>query len=322
LDLEEQERSSFRYSYSVYQMEYSRNLCFKRGSDLDAIYQRLVDLSRHSIQIEKVKTIFGTQRRRFRRRHKTKNLEVTSAQIGVEKHAYDLTVFRVQYGKLAVRIYDKGERLLRIEAVAHNTRYLKCGKVIANLPKLIVALRDVVLRFLNVLSWAHTGFLDRGALDELPQASQYGNRRVAGIDVNQRRARYVIQAVMALAPRNKGFSTSDLACQVRKLTGLVTADYGSRQAAYDLLKLRAKAIVSKIGKTRRYIVEQAQLKSIATLVVLQDKIIKPLFQAMQPADTPADDPMQSQIQNQLDHHYQNLRQELIATLNTIGIAIA
>ena len=42
-------------------------------------------------------------------------------QVTVERHVYDLTVFRVQFGRLAVRIYDKGERLLRVEAVAHDT---------------------------------------------------------------------------------------------------------------------------------------------------------------------------------------------------------
>src|SRR5580658_1690942 len=159
LNLEEQERTGFQYSYSAYQIEYSRNISFKRGSDLDAIYQRLVDLSRNSFQIEKIKTIFGTKRRSSRRKYKTKSRIAMGAQITVEKHEHNLTVFRVQFGHIAIRIYDKGDRLLRVEAVAHDTRQLKCGKVIANLPKFIAALRDMVIRFLNALSWAHTAFL-------------------------------------------------------------------------------------------------------------------------------------------------------------------
>lgn len=319
LDLKEQQQSDFRYAYSAYQIEYSRNLSFKRGSDLDAIYQRLVDLSRNSLQIEKVKTIFGTTRRGSRRKYKTKARVALGAQVTVEKHAYNLTVFRVQFGRLAVRIYDKGERLLRVEAVAHDTRQLKCGKVIANLPKLIAALRDIVIRFLNVLSWAHTAFLDQGALDELPQASQFGNRRVAGIDISRSRARHVVEAIIALATRNTGFSTSDLARQVRRITGWDAAVYGSRQAAYDLLKLRAKAIVAKVAKTRRYIVQRAQLQTIATLVVLRDKVIKPLFQA---AHTPMEDATQHQPLSQIDQHYQNLQQELHAAFKTMGFAFA
>ena len=38
LDLDEQARSRFRYRYSCYQLEYSRNLVFRRGTTLDQVY--------------------------------------------------------------------------------------------------------------------------------------------------------------------------------------------------------------------------------------------------------------------------------------------
>ena len=316
LDLEEQKRTGFQYSYSVYQIEYSRNLSFKRGSDLDAIYQKLVDLSRNSFHIEKVKTIFGTQRRSSRRKYKTKTRVVMAAQVTVEKQAYDLTVFRVQLGKIAIRIYDKGEHLLRIEAVAHDTRQLKCGKVITNLPKLITALRDMVIRFLNALSWAHTAFLEDGALDEIPQPTQFGNRRVAGIDMHRSRSRHVVEAVIALATRNTGFSISDLAQQVQRATGWDAQTYGPRQAAYDLLKLRAKQVVTKIDNTRRYIVEKPKLQTIATLVIIREKVVKPLFAAANRTSSVT----QAQHNNPIDQHYITLQEELSAMFKTIGIA--
>jgi hypothetical protein len=314
LNLEEQERTGFQYSYSAYQIEYSRNISFKRGSDLDAIYQRLVDLSRNSFQIEKIKTIFGTKRRSSRRKYKTKSRIAMGAQITVEKHEHNLTVFRVQFGHIAIRIYDKGDRLLRVEAVAHDTRQLKCGKVIANLPKIIAALRDMVIRFLNALSWAHTAFMDQGALDELPQPSQLGNRRVAGIDINRSRTRHTVEAVIALSTRHNGFSISDLAKQVRQITGWDDATYGLRQATYDLLKLRAKDIVTKVDKSRRYIVQKTKLQTIATMVIVREKVVKPLFSASQKTD---DEIMQIQPCNQLDQHYLNLQRELRAAFATM-----
>ena len=318
LALDEQERTGFQYSYSVYQIEYSRNLSFKRGSDLDAIYQRLIDLSRNSFQIEKIKTIFGTKRRGVRGKHKSKDHKATGAQVTVEKHAYNLTVFRVQFGRVAIRIYDKGERLLRIEAVAHDTRQLKCGKVIGNLPKLISALRDMVVRFLNALSWAHTAFLDTGALDEFPQATQFGTRRVAGIDIHRSRSRHVIEAVIVLATKSTGFSISDLAKQVQRATGWDEAAYGPRQAAYDLLKLRAKAIVNKISKARRYIVDKAKLQTIATLVIVREQVVKPLFAA---SNVLEQDLITVQPNNPIERHYLNMRRELCAAFATMGVAI-
>jgi len=316
LDQDDQTRTGFQYSYSIYQIEYSRNLCFKRGKDLDAIYQQLVDLSRNSFQIEKVKTIFGTQRRSSRRRRKTKDRQAIPVQTTVEKLKHNLTVFRVQFDQVAIRIYDKDERLLRVEAVAHDTRQLKCGRVIANLPKLINALRDMVYRFLNALSWAHTAFLDNGALDELPMPTQFGNRRIAGIDLHRQRARHVVEAVIALATKSTGFAISDLAKQVQQATGWDHHIYGPRQAAYDLLKLRAKQVVVKLDHTRRYIVQKAQLQTIATLVLLREKVIKPLFAASR--STIGD--LNDRHITKTDQHYLILQRELRDALTTMGLA--
>ena len=32
---------------------------------------------------------------------------------------YDLTIFKLHCGKLTLKIYTKGERVLRVEAIAH-----------------------------------------------------------------------------------------------------------------------------------------------------------------------------------------------------------
>ena len=38
LDFAEQERSHFRYDYSVYQIKYSRNLLFKVGGQMEQVF--------------------------------------------------------------------------------------------------------------------------------------------------------------------------------------------------------------------------------------------------------------------------------------------
>jgi len=56
LDLEEQKRSVFSYHYSVFQMEYSRNLLFQSGQQMDQIFQALIDRSRSPLDLDRVKT--------------------------------------------------------------------------------------------------------------------------------------------------------------------------------------------------------------------------------------------------------------------------
>ena len=51
LDLEEQERSGFRYGYSVYQAEYSRNLLFKSGAQMEDLSGRILDRTRSRLDI-------------------------------------------------------------------------------------------------------------------------------------------------------------------------------------------------------------------------------------------------------------------------------
>ena len=67
LDSEEQGRSRFRYQYSGYQLEYSRNLLFKRGATLDEVYQSMIERTRRLLDVDKLKTIFGWNRLRCHR---------------------------------------------------------------------------------------------------------------------------------------------------------------------------------------------------------------------------------------------------------------
>jgi hypothetical protein len=43
LDVDEQARSGFGYGYSVHQAEYSRNLLFTVGAQMDRVFDRVVD---------------------------------------------------------------------------------------------------------------------------------------------------------------------------------------------------------------------------------------------------------------------------------------
>lgn len=60
IDLDEQQSSSFRYSYSIYQIEYSRNLLFKYGGDMDQVFNRMVDRTRSRLDVPKLRPCSAT----------------------------------------------------------------------------------------------------------------------------------------------------------------------------------------------------------------------------------------------------------------------
>jgi hypothetical protein len=277
LDLQEQERSGFHYSYSVYQAEYSRNLLFKRGRTMDEVFNGLIDRTRAPLDIKMVKTIFGYKRRPFKKSNKGKKPRF---EIVVERPTYDLTVFKVHFGKLTVKIYSKGERVLRIEVIVHNTRELRCGKVIERFPQITQLLKGILERFLRVLRAVDVSFISSSTLEIWPLPSKVGASRVGGVDVNQPRIRAVMKAVTALSLNPKGFTASELAGKVREIRRDPHMQYHPRQASYDLKKFRGKGLVRMIGRSRRYEATRDGLPMMAGFMVLREKVLMPLLSGM------------------------------------------
>ena len=169
----------------------------------------------------------------------------------IERPAYDLTLFKVHFGLLTLKGYTKGERVLRFEAIVHNTKTLKTGRALEKFPEIIARLAGMAERFCTMLDCVDTGFIPDGLLDELPLPAQLGATRTGGIDLNKPRMRAVLAAALALAIAPGGFTVADLAARVRAMTG--QDGYTIRNAAYDLRKLRGKHLADKPGRTRRYL---------------------------------------------------------------------
>jgi hypothetical protein len=313
LDLEEQKRSRFHYQYSNYQIEYSRNLVFEVGGYMEQVFQALIDRSRAPLDLKTISTILGYQRRpRYRKRkERSDQWEVT-----VEKPTYDLTIFKLYCGKLTLKIYTKGERVLRIEAVAHNTQQLDCGRSLEKFPEIVSRLKSILERFMNALSCIDQCFIAEETLEQLPAPAQVGKTKVGGIDFNKARMRWVAQSVLALSPSPRGFTASQLAEQVCRLSGQSQSQYGPRRAAYDLKKLRGKQIVCRIGKTTRYEAIPEGARAIAALVVLRDKAIKPLLAAAQQHRRSR----RPRNPSPLDIHYQTIRESMRGLFHELGIA--
>jgi len=124
---------------------------------------------------------------------------------------------------MTLKLYDKDSRVLRVEAIVHNAKGLRCGRSIEKLPIMLEKPQKMVIDFLNVVQAAHKSFLPDDALDSLIVPSQRGQRRLAGVDLQNPRMRAVCDVVLALAPKPGGFSTSDLTdktCMLLKITPL------------------------------------------------------------------------------------------------------
>ena len=297
----------------MYQVEYSRNLLFQRGSQLEQVFQRLIDRTRARLDVRQVRTLFGARRRPHGHgtRHSAPRFEVV-----VETLAYDLTVFKIHFGNLTLKAYTKGEHVLRIEVTVHNTHELRCGRVVARFPTIVTRLRGMLERFMTTLDCVDTAFISDQTMDQLPLPSRLGKTRVGGVDLNNPRIRTALSAVLALAPSPAGFSATDFRAKVQSMTGQSDGDYTLRQAAYDLKKLRAKDLITKLGRSRRYQLSPPSMRAITALLVLREHVIAPLLAG---ARTPPR-ASKSATWTFVDQHYQQLRLDMQPLFQELGIA--
>jgi hypothetical protein len=297
LDLAEQERSGFRYGYSVYQAEYSRNLLFKSGAQMEALFDRILDRTRSRLDIPAIRTLFGLKTRP----HRTRKDGPPAQEIVIEKPRYGLSWFRISFGRLQLKAYTKGEHVLRFEATVHNAKELRCRRSLEYFDQIIDRLAGMADRFAAALDCADIGFLPDGLLDELPLPAQAGASRIAGVDLNKPRIRAALAAALALSPAPGGFTVAEHAARVRQITG--HDGYTIRQAAYDLRKLRGKQLIGKPARTRRYHVPPDSARIIAALLALRDHVIAPILAGVRSPRMGR----KPKIWTVIDRDYENLR---------------
>ena len=311
LDVADQRSSAFAYDYSIYQVEYSRNLLFENGARMQRVFDAIVDRTRSRLDVKVLKTMFGTKTRPHRNR--AGGPPRLEAVIGTP--TYDLTNFKVHFGRLTLKAYTKGEHVLRVEAICHNTVDLHCGRVLERWGYVTERLLGMADRFCSGLDCVDVAFIADGVLDELPVPCQLGATRVGGIDLNKERIRHALAAVLALAVSPVGFSVGEFTAKVRTMTGAADEDYTVRQGAYDLRKLRAKELVHKPERSRRYHVPTDAARTITGIVTLRDHVMAPVLAGIR-------SPRQGRKPSawtQVDRDYEQLRIGMQTLLSDLAI---
>jgi hypothetical protein len=312
LDTDEQKRSQFSYQYSVYQVEYSRNFLFHNGGKLEQVFQGWIDRTRSRLDLKRLKTIFGAKGRP----HQTRKGNPPRLEATVERPRYDLTIFKLHFDQLTLKAYSKGERVLRFEAVVHNTRQLRLGRLLERFTAIVLRLQQILEQFLNNLHAMDQTFISDDMLDQLPAPAQLGKTRVGGIDLNKPRTRAVLAAALSLACCPGGFTSRQFADTVQSMRNPTLENYDARRAAYDLKKLRAKSLLGKVGDSHRYFISPEAIRSIAALVTLREKLLRPLLAGI-------GKPRQGRKPKNwspLDQRYEVLRQDMFLLFDHLRIA--
>ena len=292
-------------------MEYTRNLIFTSGRRMEQLFDTIVDRTRARLDIPAVRTLFGVGQRPRR-----PDPDLSPAKgWSIQRSQWNLTIFKIHFGLLTLKAYTKGERVLRFEAIVHNTTALHTGRALDKFGAIVTRLTGMVDRFTSMLDCVDVGFLPDGILDQLPQPSQIGAVRVGGLDTNKPRTRAAMTAVTALAIAPDGFTVADFAAQVRGRTGeRIHRPPGRPTTCASSAANSSSSNPARAAATR---CPTDAARTVTALTTLRDHVIEPVLAGVRkPVGRPPN------AYTRIDRDYDTLRTGLRTLFADLGIRTA
>jgi hypothetical protein len=260
------------YRYSMAQMELATDVVFKRSSPLMALFQRACELGVLVGGAERTTQLFG---RRIDRRYQGK------LQTVLDQREAGHPVLRWYYQTSFAKNYTRGDdhhadRILRAETCSNDTRHFGVGRRLDNLPLLRQKLAATNERTLALQAALLASSVDTGQLASLANPTLVGQRRVPGVKLHDDRVIRLLETLLHPAAFATEWTTRELHARVLARHQLADNDYRLSQLRYDLAKLRAKGLVQRLGRTRRYRLTPSGAKVGVLLVNLHTRLLGPL----------------------------------------------
>src|SRR5206468_4400239 len=167
-------------------------------------------------------------------------------------------------------------------------------------------------------------FVDRGQLHNLTQPTVLpSGKRIPGLKLDHPRQLALMHALVCFAHIAAGntFTTAELYPYVLAALQTSAAHYSLASLRYDLRKLRAKHLVEKLPKSRRYRLLPQGYSICLVFLKLFERVYSPLTAGLlQPYR--ADSKLQDHKRTQLDRLYQKIVDDLDELLHAVGLKVA
>jgi len=252
------------------QIEYCDNLIFSRRAAVDELSQRLIDANRTIGQPNKISVIFG---RKIQKNHAGK------LQTVIEDLDLPNPVIRSHYKNGFIKQYVRDDSNLRTEPATNNVTDYGVGKALENLPELKGKLSGIIDRYHDVQQDILESFVDRGQLQTLIQPTVLPNgKRIPGLKLDHPRQLALMHALVRFShlAAQDSFSTAEVHADTAEALGRTTTDYTLGSLRYDLSKLRAKGLVQRLDRSRRYRLTPDGYRICVVYLKLFEKLYAPL----------------------------------------------
>jgi DNA-binding transcriptional ArsR family regulator len=277
--------------------------------------ERLLDANRTIGQPNKITVIFG---RRITKQYRGK------LQTVIEDMDLPNPVIRSHYGNGFVKQYVRDHLLLRTEPASNNVNDYGCKKAVENLPQVRKSMSAVIDNYHNVQQDILETFVDRGQLRRLAEPTVLPNgKRIPGLKLDHPRQLALMHALVRfshIAAQNT-FTTSEVYADTLAALEVSSRDYSLASLRYDLSKLRAKGLVEKVPRSRRYRLLRPGYSVCLVFLKLFEKIYAPLTAGLL-SPVSGDTRLQQQKRSQLDRLYLRVTDDLNKLMDAVGLKAA
>ena len=294
------------------QIEFCDNLIFDRRTALDKLGERLLDANRTTGQPNKITVIFG---RKISTHYRGK------LQTEIEDMNLPNPVIRSHYRNGFIKQYVRDHVILRTEAASNNVNDYGLNKAVEHLPALRDKLSAINDRYLDVQQDILETFVDRGQLQRLatPTITPTG-KRIPGLKLDHPRQLALMHALVRFAhiPAANTFSTAEIYPHVIAALAATSKPYRLSSLRYDLSKLRAKGLVEKLTRSRRYRLPAEGYSVCLIFLKLFERVYAPLAAGLL-LPVPGDTTLAHSKRSNLDRLYQRVADDLADLVRTVGL---
>jgi hypothetical protein len=266
--------AGYWWDLSMRQVEVSRTIVFDAPRHARSFFESPVADNLDLGRPESVEIIFGRAGGR-----KARGVFKTA----IDRYTEGVTV-NVSYRHSRVKQYLKDGRALRVETVVNDAYDLGCQRLLPNFDDLQAKARAINQRLLDAERAGQGTVLASPAFERVAQPTvDGGGRRAPALRFGDPRAQALAGALAntlsAVAPvTNKSLRAS--------MAGLLGTPYSVNQASYDLARLRANGLVTRVPGRNQYTPTPDGIQFAVFYPKVHDRVLRPLFTGTEPHAPP------------------------------------
>jgi len=284
--------AGYRYELSILQAEFSLTQVLDQPVSGRVFFEQVIRDNLDAGRPDRVSLIFDRRLMRTGPRATPGPFRTRVITNGVTPSLH------IDYKHTKIKQYHKEGRALRTETTINDTGDFGIRKRLTHLP----ALREIGFlanrRLLGVQQLSHNPIRAQQAFTTVhhPIITSDGHH-IAGLRLGDHRAPALLQALLVFQLIPHGFLNRDLRTLLADLLGKHPHEITPGQVSYDLRRLRAHGLITRIPRTHRYQITDTGLHHAMLITHIHTRLLQPGLAQLTDPDPPTPSTLRTAARN-------------------------